>query len=384
MFLTTLIDLIGFGIVIPVLPLYADRFHAGAFEIGALMGVFSACQFLFAPFFGRWSDRVGRRPVLIISMIGNVAGYLVMAFGDSLAMLFVARIIAGVSGSSISTAQAAMADVTPVQERAKGMGLVGAAFGLGFMIGPMLGGLLSPLGAGAPFMFAALLAALNVWLITVRFPETLPMGATPAGHEDRSAVDANAAHPLRMAILAFFLLITGFSILTAMFSLFTKQRLGFGEWENGLIFGYIGFIAVLIQGGLVGRLAPRFGDKPLLAAGALLTTAGLVLLPFVTTLWPLLGVCFLLSAGNSLMSPVLNAMASKLAGPQHQGRVLGLMQSAGSLARFLGPFAGGALFTVTALAALPAQWAFWTGAVLVFLSGVLALSVRQPAVRESV
>lgn len=370
-FLTVVIDLVGFGIIIPVLPLYADRLGASAFEVGVLMGIFSGLQFLLAPVFGRLSDRFGRRPLLLASMAGNIAGYLLMAAAHSLPMLMVARAVSGISGASISTAQAAIADSTPPAERARGMGLIGAAFGIGFILGPLAGGLLSLVGPAAPFLFAAALAALNFALLWLRFPETLSREHRAAAASSRAApawVEALGDRPMAALIGAYFLQTTGFSIMTAMFALFTQERLGFGVRENGFVFAFIGVVAAVIQGRLIGRLVARFGERPLAVAGAALTALGLGLLPATGGVGALLAVSLLLAAGNSLFTPTVNAMASQLAAAHNQGRALGVMQSSGSLARFAGPLLGGWLFK------LHPRTAFLIGAALAAASGLL---VRQ-------
>ncbi len=376
-FLTVLIDLIGFGIVIPVLPLYAARFQASALEIGLLMGIFSGLQFLLAPLFGRWSDRIGRKPILTLSMVGAVVGYLVMGFADSVFMLFIARMIAGVSGASIGTAQAAIADVTSAENRVRGMGIIGAAFGIGFILGPAIGGLMSTISPAAPFFFAAMLAFANVLLLWRKFPETLLEGDRAALHRTSAWGEALAHSQLRRVILSYFLLITGFSIMTGMFALFTAKKLGLDATQNGLIFAFIGVIAAVIQGRLIGGLVHRFGDLALARVGAVLVGGGLLGLPFVAGIPSLLFVSALLAAGNSLMMPTLSALASRQADAQSQGRTLGVLQSGASLARFIGPLIGGALFHWGTVAGSSGVLAFWTGALLVFAAGWLTPKIPE-------
>lgn len=367
-FLTVVIDLIGFGIIIPVLPLYAARFGASPLEVGVLMGVFSGLQFLLAPVFGRFSDRFGRRPLLLLSMAGNVAGYALMAVAQSLPLLFAARFVSGVSGASISTAQAAVADVTAPEERARGMGLIGAAFGIGFVLGPLIGGLMALVNPAAPFWFAAGLAGVNLALLWARFPETLSRASRQAAAEAGGGsawAEALSDRPMAALIAAYFLQTAGFSVMTAMFALFTEARLGFGMRENGFVFAFIGVVAAVIQGRLIGRLVARFGERRLAVAGALITAAGLCALPYIGSAAALVPAVLLLAAGNSLFTPAVNALVSRLAAAHHQGRALGVMQSAGSLARFLGPLFGGWLFK------LHPRTAFLIGAALVALSALL-------------
>src|ERR671917_1608993 len=202
-FVTVFIDLVGFGIVIPLLPFYATRFGASPFAIGLLFASYSLMQLVFSPVLGRLSDRHGRRPVLLLSLLGTALGFLILGFADSLLLLFVGRIIDGISGANISTAQAYVADVTTPENRAKGMGLVGAAFGLGFIFGPAIGGTLSLWGKSVPFVLAV-----------------------------------------------YFLFIVAFSIMTTTFALYTMRRFGYEEHHNGYLFAFIGVLAVIVQGGL--------------------------------------------------------------------------------------------------------------------------------------
>ncbi len=386
-FVTVVIDLIGFGIVIPLLPLYSERYGAGPLEIGAIMGIFSGCQLLFAPVFGRLSDRFGRRPILLMSMIGAAIGYAIMGFAQSFEMLMAARVLQGVSGASIATAQAAIADVTSQEDRAKGMGLIGAAFGIGFVLGPLIGGLMSLVSLGAPFFFAAGVSVVNAALLYWRLPETRPAakrGSSTGTTPGVALSIGECGRTLRLLMAAYLLAITGFSVMTGMFSLFTKDRFGFDEAANGYIFAYIGFIAIVIQGRLIGPLVRRFGEKPLALAGAALVAVSLFGLPLAPTVAMLLVATAGLAVGNSLIMPTLNSMTSRCAPPETQGRVLGALQAAGSLGRLLGPVLGGALYARQFAGFAPAagQGAFWSGAILV--AAALAAVMLAPAPRAAV
>src|SRR5215470_11601477 len=347
-FVTVFIDLVGFGIVIPILPLYAERMHASPAVIGLLFASYSGMQFLFAPILGKLSDRVGRRPVLLFSIIGSSAGFLIMGLAGSLWLLFVARVIDGITGGNISTAQAYIADITPPEKRSSGMGLIGAAFGLGFIFGPAIGGLLSHVSLGAPFIFAAAMAACNAIGIYFLLPESLSSEHRASARTRESVIkvfEESGSWQLAAVTATYFFGTIAFALLTAIYALFTEGRLGFDATHNGYIFAYLGLIGALIQGGLIGRLSKRFGDKALAVAGSFILTASLLLLPMSFTLGVLLLASTGFAIGNSLVTPTLNAMASRSVNASWQGRVLGVMQSAASLARIIGPVLGGVLLT---------------------------------------
>ena len=265
-FITVFIDLVGFGIVIPVLPFYAEgtSFGASPREVGLLFASYSIMQLVFAPVLGRLSDKYGRRPILLISLLGTSVGFLILGFATTLWMLFLGRIIDGISGGNISTAQAYIADVTTKEDRAKGMGLIGAAFGLGFVFGPAIGGILSRWGINVPFLFAGGLAFANAILLYFTLPETItpdhPARASAAsGRGWGQLVTALKNSRLAMVLTIYFLSIVAFSIMTATFSLFLMFRFGYDAFHNGWIFAFVGMISAFIQGGLIGRLVKKFG-----------------------------------------------------------------------------------------------------------------------------
>jgi multidrug resistance protein len=353
-FITIFIDLVGFGIVIPVLPLYAERYGASEATIGILVATYSAMQFVFAPILGKLSDRVGRRPVLLVSLIGTSVGFLIMGMASRLALLglaptlawlFAARVIDGISGGNISTAQAYIADVTPPHERSKGMGLIGAAFGLGFVFGPLIGGVLSRISPEAPFFFAAAMAAVNATALYFLLPESL-------SHEHRGEarrlgilqmIEQAGGSQLGVILATYFFSTTSFAIVTVTFALFAAHRFGFDAWHTGFLFGYVGVIGAIIQGGLLGRLVKLFGDKPLAVAGTAIFAVSVFCFPLSTSVTNLILAATGIAIGNSLMTPTLNGLASKSAKGSLQGRVLGVMASAASLARIIGPILGGTL-----------------------------------------
>jgi len=403
-FTTVFIDLVGFGIVIPVLPYFAEgsRFNAGPRTIGILIASYSVMQLIFSPVLGRLSDKHGRRPVLLISIIGTGIGFLILGFATTLWMLFLGRILDGITGGNISTAQAYIADITTPEERAKGMGLLGAAFGLGFIFGPAIGGILSRWGVAVPFFFAAALCFANALLLYFTLPETVtpdhPARTSAARGRGWSQLIKSLKQPrLGFVLSIYFLFIVAFSIMTTTFSLYTMFRFGYDAQHNGYLFAYVGLLAVIVQGGLIGRLVKRFGELPLVVVGALFFSASLFAIPFVGPqtggLFALLVGGGIFSLGNSLSTPSLTTLASKSVGAADQGGVLGVVQSVASLARAVGP----ALAAVLIHSAVAYQGAdgithlmsdrslfvtYWTGSGIMFLAFLLALYFARAHARD--
>jgi multidrug resistance protein len=377
-FLTVFIDLVGFGIVIPILPLYAKHFGATELTIGMLLGTYSLMQFLFSPILGKISDRVGRRPVLLVSLLATSAGFAIMGFAQTMVWLFVGRIVPGISGGNISTAQAYIADITTPEERSVAMGLIGAAFGLGFTLGPAIGGVLSHFSIAAPFLFASGLALFNAVLAFVRLPESLPKEHRVTT-EEKASISQVFKHGWHLPALmgGYFFSIAGFAILTTIFALFTQERFGFDAQKNGYVFAFVGFIGIVIQGGLLRRLVKKRSEKSLAVTGVILLIIGMALLPSVGGLASLLTVFAVIGIGNSLVMPTLTGLASRSAERSWQGRVNGLMQSSGSLARCLGPFLAGELLSMDVGHAYYGRTPCWVAVVILCVA--LVLTAQLPA-----
>jgi multidrug resistance protein len=343
-FITVVIDLIGFGIVIPVLPFYVEspKFDASPREAGLLFAAYSVMQFIFSPVLGRLSDRYGRRPVLLFSIIGTGIGFLILGAANTLWMLFAGRILDGITGGNISTAYAYVADITTTEDRAKGMGLIGAAFGLGFILGPAIGGIMSQWGISIPFYFAAGLAFFNAILIYFLLPESLTSKSKEALPTRSEYIRQLPSRPNLMIVLGiYFLSINAFSIMTTAFSFYTMYKFDYTAKHNGYIFAFIGVIAIALQGGLINRLVKRFGEIALVIIGSVLLASGFIFLPFIGQhtggLLALLIVVAILAIGNSLLTPSLTTLVSKSLAANEQGMGMGLTQSVGSLGRAIGP-----------------------------------------------
>ena len=393
-FTTVFIDLVGFGIVIPVLPFYAEgtAFNATPRTVGLLFASYSIMQLIFSPILGGLSDKHGRRPVLLLSIIGTGIGFIILGLATTVWMLFIGRILDGITGGNISTAQAYIADVTTEENRAKGMGLIGAAFGLGFIFGPAIGGILSHWGIHVPFFFAAALCFANAMLLFFTLPETVtadhPAKHSAAGGRSLNHIIASLKQPkLAFVLVIYFLFIVAFSIMTTSFSLYTMFRFGYDAQHTGYLFAYVGLIAVIIQGGLIGRLVKRFGEIPLVIFGALCFAISLFAVPFVGPAAGGLGALLIgggvFSMGNSLATPALTSLASKSVGAAQQGVVLGVTQSTASLARAVGPSLTAILIS-SSIAHLGADGVlhymsdqslfvtFWTGSAIMLAATLLA------------
>ena len=336
LFLTVFLDLIGFGIVLPLLPSYGARYTSSAALIGALVATDSLLTFLLAPAWGRLSDRIGRRPVLLIGLAGSVLSYVIFGLAGSFLALVLSRVVSGATGATIHVAQAYLADVTPPERRSHAMGLIGAAFGLGFTIGPAIGGSASAYGDALPGLIAAAITGINLILAWLGLPET----------EVRRRPDYRPL-PLHWARLGspfgvMFASTLAFTAIYVSFPLYSQQVLGYERRSVSSFFVVIGLVTIVVQGRIVGRLAPRFGERRLVVAGAALMAAGFgAFVPLAGTTEGLLASIALLTAGFCLVGPSLAALMSRTTAAEEQGRALGMLQSVGAVARIVGPPAAG-------------------------------------------
>ena len=337
---TVALDLVGFGIVVPILGRYAERFGASGLQVGLLFASYSLAQLICAPLLGRLSDRIGRKPVIILSLFGTAVGSLVTGAAGALWVLFVGRIIDGASGGSLSVAQAAVADISSPEQRPKLVGMMGAAFGVGFVLGPAIGGLAALGGPHVPFYVAAVLAGINAIAALVRLPETRRADQQP--RPDVSRADHTPVLR-RLAIIGFVSMIA-FTAFEATFSLFGNRRFGLEEGSSAAVFLGVGLVLVGMQGGAYGRLVERLGVGAVFRNGLVLVALGLLVLAASTT-WPVLILALLLLAvGQGCVSPAITTIVSERAPAHQRGQALGYQQSASAIARVIGPPVAGAMF----------------------------------------
>jgi MFS family permease len=418
-FVTVFIDLLGFGIVMPLLPRYARAFEAGPWVLGMLMASFSAMQFFFAPVWGRLSDRIGRRPVLLVGLAGSAIFYALFGYASSLgvngsilglsalAWLFVSRIGAGIAGATISTAQAYIADCTSEKSRTKGMALIGAAFGIGFTFGPLIGAMfvedvpvdqvtqttaiessseapIAPATSLSPmpgYVAAGLSALAFLWAL-LKLPESLKPGESKsAGHFHFARLGrAFTRRGVRLVLVTVFVTTFAFAQFESTLSLLTAE-MGLSDKSNFYIFAYVGFVLALAQGLLIRRLATRIDARSLALFGTVLMVVGLALIGIAgenKSLTQLLWVVPIAVVGFSATTPALQSLLSLKTPADQQGEVLGIGQSVSALARILGPVAGMRLFSETQLA-LP----YWVGAGLMAIGAVLVTLLTKPAESDS-
>ena len=362
------LDLVGFGIVLPILPLYAERFDASPATIGLLVASFSLAQFVFSPIWGRVSDRVGRKPVLVLSLFGTAVGSLLTGLAGSLWLLFAARILDGISGASVSVAQAAVTDLAPPSQRPRLLGLLGAAFGLGFVAGPAIGALAALGGPHVPFLVAAALAFVNAVVAAVRLPETRPRVRSGEVLARPGRPRTRGTEGLRAYLLVAFVSLCAFSAFEATFALFGERRLGLRLASTGVVFTIIGVMIAVVNGALVAPAVRRWGEPGTLRLGLVLNACGLAVLPFVHSWVALAPALVLLTTGQGLVTPTLSATVAGRVSDDRRGEALGAQQSAGGLARVIGPVAGGFAFEHLGVGAP------YVGGVVLLVVGVLLLS----------
>jgi DHA1 family tetracycline resistance protein-like MFS transporter len=385
-FSTVFLDLIGFGIIIPLVGIYGREFGANTIELAILGSIYSFMQFFFSPFWGRLSDRHGRRPILLMSLAGSVISYFFFAFAHSIPLLILSRAMAGIFAANISTAQAYIADITKPEDRAKGMGLIGAAFGIGFTLGPPVGGIsVAKLGMSAPGIIAGTLCLLNLVLAYFRLNESLSpelrakaLSTTVkrgrlAQYETFLAIQNKPA--LLLAIVSTFLATFAFSNLEQVFSLFIQTKFELKTEEaalkTGLILMWSGILGALIQGGLIRKLVPKHGEQKLLIFGLFTQALAMVLFSQSPTYASFFVTAVPLALGSGLINPTLASLVSKGAADHEQGAVIGLKEGMSSLARILGPLSGLLAFGVQAK--LP----FLIGAFTVSALGIVWLNRKS-------
>lgn len=359
-FLIVLVDVLGMTIILPLLPFYAEHLGASATVVGALISSYAFCQLIAGPVLGRMSDSMGRKPLLIVSQIGTFIGFLILAFANSLALVFLSRVIDGITAGNLSLAQAYIADVTTPENRARSFGVIGVAFGIGFLIGPGLSAFLAQYGYMWPILAAACLSALSilctVTLLPAGGPHLIPEGEGDAGPGGKrlSVLDWKSygqyfARPaLGRLLWQFFFFAFSFSFFVSGFALYAERRFtwhghAFGATEVGYVFTYVGFLGVILQGGLIGRLVKWMGERKLVWTGFAANIVAYALLAWTRTLGQLLGAATISSYGNGVIRPAVTALITHQAGKREQGVVLGLTQSLTSVSQIVAPLIAGAL-----------------------------------------
>jgi MFS transporter, DHA1 family, tetracycline resistance protein len=341
-FLTIFVNLVGFGIIIPLLPFYAETFGASPLMIGLLFAIFSICQLVAAPALGDLSDRYGRRPVLVFSLAGTVISFVMMALAHSLTVLFLARIVDGLSGGNISTARAYVADVTEPKDRARAYGLIGAAFGLGFIFGPAISGILARISYTAPIWAAAALTMVAAVMAWLWLPETVHRAQAGTGNPLRFLIPLMRRERVGRMLAIDFIYWFAFSIFQTTFALFAAQRFGFDAPKTGYFLAGFGVLGAIIQGGMIRPIVHRLGDKPTFMLGLVFGAVGLVSSALAPT--PLLFSIALLplAFGIGFGHPTVSSLVSKIAQRDEQGRVQGAASAVESLGRTVGPVWGNA------------------------------------------
>ena len=374
-FITVLVDLLGYGMMIPLLPYYVQEQHAGATAAGAIGSVYALMQLVSGPIIGELSDRYGRRPVLLVCLSGTALAYLLLGLANSLTLIFLAVALDGITGGNLTTAYAYIADMTTSENRARGMGLVGAAFGLGLMLGPALGGVLSAYGLGMPAFVACAIASANVVFGLLVLPESLPpekrkmINQTRALNWVAQLRNVIALPTIRALLLAMFLLNLAFAGLQTNFPLFSQARFGWDSTRNGFFFAFVGVCAVLIQGVLFGKIQPLLGEKKLVIGGLGLMTMSLAAIAIAPQDWMVYPIVALGALGSGASIPSLTSLVSQRVDASEQGRLMGGTQAILSLAMIVGPSIAGASFDTLAIAA-----PYWIGSM--FAASALVIAYR--------
>lgn len=358
LFLVVFLDLIGFGMIIPVFPFYAERLGVSPSTVIFFIGLYSAGQLVGAPLWGSLSDRIGRRPVLLFTLLANAASTWMLAYADTGVTLAISRVAAGLAAGNISAAYAYTTDVTTDATRPKALGLLGAAFGMGFILGPALGGLIAGnetdnAGSLARVAHAAAIMSLVALVLTaLRLPESLPPDKRRQPHAPRQSPRVFLAQPvLRGLLTTTFVVISAVALMQSALALFSAERLGVGPRALGWIYAFSGVISVAIQAGIIGRLTTRFGARRLAAMGVVLVAIGMGGIPLASNLAVLLVALAVFSVGSALFNPSMSGLVAAAAQPRERGSVLGAYQAASSLGRVIGPLLGSGIASAVGLGA---------------------------------
>ena len=381
-FLIVLVDILGLTIILPLLPFYAEHMGASATTVGLLISTYALCQLIAGPILGRMSDSMGRKPLLIVSQMGTFAGFLVLAFSSSLWMVFLSRVIDGLTAGNLSLAQAYIADVTVPENRARSFGVIGIAFGIGFLIGPAISGYLSQFGYVYPILAAAGLSASSIICTATLLPKAEPHtvadeSAGPGGRRlsvfDWTTYTQYFARPqLGRLLVQFFFFAFSFAFFMSGFALYAEQRYGYKAKEVGYVFAFVGFLGVILQGGLIGHLVRWFGERTMIWTGFAAASVGYGLLAWTHTLGQLLGASAATSYGTGVLRPAVTSLITQQAGKREQGVVLGLTQSLMSVSQIVAPLIATSLIGAGHLGV----WGLTTGAIAV-MGLLVSLPVRQ-------
>lgn len=387
-FVTIFIDLMGFGILIPILPAFASKqLGISDLGIGSIVAAFSFMQFIFNPILGRLSDRIGRRPVILATQLLTATSYLIFAFSNSFALLLLSRMLGGLGGSNIGVAQAYIADITTKEERAKGMGVIGAAFGLGFVFGPLIGALLSKYGYHVAGLGSAAFTLTAFIFASFRLPESLKEKKTD-GKIKIKIFDATFAkqvitHPsIGFLILLFFFIIFSIANIYGTFAILGYKFYHFTDQQNGMLFGMTGLVGAVIQAGIIRSLSKKLSDKTIVLIGIFFMMIGLALIPYGGNFSGVAIVISIMAVGSGILQPIIPSMISKYAPENQQGATLGFSQSVSAFARVLGPLWGGFSYD-----AFGYQYPFLTGAfftLLTFIAAFFLLKTDRAGIPKNV
>jgi len=377
LFLIVFLDLVGFGMIIPVFPFYAERVGVSPSSVIFFLGLYSAGQLVGAPIWGSLSDRIGRRPVLLLTLLANAASSWMLAFSDTGLELALSRVVAGLAAGNISAAYAYTTDITTDATRPKALGLLGSAFGMGFILGPALGGLLAGSNAddgsalGRVAHGAAIMSLIAFGLTVARLPESLPPEKRHSAGKPRTGLRTYFARPvLRQLLIATIMIVAAVAAFQSTLALFAAERLAVGPRTLGWIYGFTGVISVIIQAGIIGKLTLRFDAQSISRTGAVLAGVGMAGVPFAHSLPILLATLSIYAIGSALFNPSMSGLVAATAAPHERGGVLGAYQGAASFGRVIGPMAASGIATVSSL-----SWPFVIGAI-VSLCGAAFVSAR--------